>query len=267
MPLLGIGLHVVIALFFAIHAIKSRQNSSWVYILFGFPLLGSIVYFFAVFLPEIRQSRMGYVAARAITSIIDPARELRMAQKAFELTPTVGNRIRLATALLEAGKPASALEQYQQAASGPFSTDPELLMGMARTWLALDDSAHSLATIEKLHSQYPQYRQHAATALLYARALAGTNSADTRAAFDVALTVGEGQEVKCRYADWLTAQDEGGDRDKARALYEDVISDSRYWNTRYSKLINRPWLQHARQALEKAKAENQPIGDDSPKPL
>lgn len=254
MPILGVGLHVLIALFFAIHAVKSRQNTYWLYILFAFPLLGSVVYFFAIFLPEMRYSRMGRTAARALVSIVDPARELRLAEKAFELTPTVGNRIRLAAALLEAGNPSSALEQYQQAANGPFATDPELLAGMARTWMALGDPARSLESAEKLLAGHPQRRQQAPIALLYARALAETNSAETRAAFDTALTAGDGPEVKCRYADWLSTRDNADDRDKARALYEEVIGDSRYWNTGYSKALNRPWLQHARQALESTAA-------------
>ena len=39
--MLGIGLHVLVAVFFAVHAIRSRQQMIWLMILFMFPLLGS----------------------------------------------------------------------------------------------------------------------------------------------------------------------------------------------------------------------------------
>lgn len=53
MPFIGLGLHVFIALFFAVHAIRSGQQIYWLVILFSFPLLGSVVYFLA--LPQPRQ--------------------------------------------------------------------------------------------------------------------------------------------------------------------------------------------------------------------
>lgn len=57
MPFLGIGFHVIVALFFAVHVVRNNQNMYWLFILFAFPLLGSVVYFFAIYLPEMRHSR------------------------------------------------------------------------------------------------------------------------------------------------------------------------------------------------------------------
>lgn len=57
MPFLGIGFHVIVALFFAVHAVRTHQNLYWLFILFAFPLLGSVAYFFAIYLPELRYSR------------------------------------------------------------------------------------------------------------------------------------------------------------------------------------------------------------------
>ena len=48
MPFLGIGFHVIVALFFAVHAVRTHQNLYWLFILFSFPLLGSVAYFFAM---------------------------------------------------------------------------------------------------------------------------------------------------------------------------------------------------------------------------
>ena len=58
MPLLGI-LHIVVAVFFAVHALRTGRNMFWLLVLLMFPFLGSVVYFFAEFLPELRHSHTG----------------------------------------------------------------------------------------------------------------------------------------------------------------------------------------------------------------
>lgn len=42
-----VGLHIILALFFAIHAVRNGQPLFWLIILFSFPFLGSVVYFLA----------------------------------------------------------------------------------------------------------------------------------------------------------------------------------------------------------------------------
>ena len=62
----ALGLHVLVALFFAVHAIRNGQQIYWLLILFSFPLLGSVVYFFAIYLPNSRlQSGARKVVATA----------------------------------------------------------------------------------------------------------------------------------------------------------------------------------------------------------
>jgi len=51
MPFVGLGLRFMIALFFAVHALRSRQQR-YRPIIFSFPLLGSAAYFLVVFFPN-----------------------------------------------------------------------------------------------------------------------------------------------------------------------------------------------------------------------
>jgi len=120
MPYIGIGFYVIVAIYFAVHAVRTRQNIYWLLILFAFPLLGSVVYFFAIYLPNLRQSRGARSAARTITRLVDPDRAVREARSDFDRAPTVEHRMRLAAALLAAGNAGGALEHYQAAANGPF---------------------------------------------------------------------------------------------------------------------------------------------------
>ena len=91
MPYVAI-LHVAIAIYFAVHAVRTGRNTVWLFVLLSFPFLGSLVYFFAGFLPEQRHGRLGRRAGAALRQMIDPQRELREARLALEQTPSMGNR-------------------------------------------------------------------------------------------------------------------------------------------------------------------------------
>ena len=158
MQIFGIGLHVIIALFFAIHAIRTHQGMYWLFVLFFFPLLGSIVYFVAVFLPSSRLEHSAARAGRALQASLDPGRDVRDAQRAFELTPTAHNQMRLANALLESGQPAKAAEQYEACLQGPFARDAELRLGAARARLASGNAAGTIALLETLAGEQPNFR-------------------------------------------------------------------------------------------------------------
>lgn len=250
MPFAGLGLHIIIAIFFAIHALRRGQNMYWLFVLFAFPALGSIVYFVVIYLPELRDSRGGVQAKRAIRQWVDPNRLLREARAAYELVPTVDNRLKLANALLENDLAEEALALYREAANGPFARDPALLSGLARAQFVTGRHAESLATLATLFEARPDTRRQAAIALLYARALAATQHADARSAFELALTVASDPEPKCRYADWLASQADAADRQRAVALYDEVVKDSRHWH-HHAKTINKVWLRHAQAGLEK----------------
>ncbi|GAB3243884.1 hypothetical protein [Chitinimonas naiadis] len=248
MPIFGLGLHVIVALYFAIHALRHSQNMTWLFVLFAFPLLGSIVYFAVVYLPELRQSRGGVVAKRAISKLVDPQRTLREARQAFELTPTLDKRLKLAAALLENQNTAEALKLYEEAANGPFARDPALLAGLAEARLSQQDTAGALQALEQLFDSKPESRRQPELALLHARSLAATGHAQARTAFEAALTVASGAEAKCHYADWLQTQSQPGDLQRATALYQEIIQDSRHWHS-HAKAINKPWLRRAETAL------------------
>ena len=115
--------HLAMAGFFGVHAIRSRQPVYWLFVLFAFPLLGSMVYFFAIYMPNARNTPGGMRAARAVQQLVDPNRELREAELELDRTPTASNRSRLGAALLAKARVDEAIAQYQQAASGPYADE------------------------------------------------------------------------------------------------------------------------------------------------
>ncbi|SDB92314.1 tetratricopeptide repeat protein [Paraburkholderia lycopersici] len=250
MRIFGISLYVIIALLFAVHAVRTQQNMYWLLILFLFPGLGSLVYFFVIYLPTLRQSRGARATTKAFSQLVDPNRAVREARIDFDRAPTVAHRMRLGAALLDAGNPAEALQHYQAAASGPFSSDPALLQGLARALFANGDASATQDTLEKLFAVQPLARQQPEPALLYARALAASGAPGTRAAFETALTCASDAAPRCQYADWLATQGDEADRQRARDLYADIVHDAKHW-PRHAREHNSEWLQRAQAALSR----------------
>ena len=102
MPVAGLGLHIVVAIYFATHVLRTGQDKYWLMILFAFPLVGSLVYALMIWLPDARNSRQGAQLVRGMRGLLEPTRELRAAQEALDGAATPLHRIRLADALLGA---------------------------------------------------------------------------------------------------------------------------------------------------------------------
>ena len=112
MPYIGLGIHTLIALFFAIHAIRTGRHYYWLMILFSFPLIGSLVYFVLEYFPEMRHSRSGRKVLKAVGNVVDPGRTVREAELDFERSPTVANRALLARTLCDDGRYADAAAHF-----------------------------------------------------------------------------------------------------------------------------------------------------------
>lgn len=227
MPFVGLGLHVLVALFFAVHAIRNRREMYWLIILFSFPLLGSIVYFLMVYLPSSRLEHGVRKTASAVATVLDPGRELREAQRAYDLTPTAQNQMRLAAALLEAGQTDRAVEAYESCLKGPFANDPEIRFGAARARLAHAEPEAAVHLLEAIQSSHPDHRAEQVALLLgqaYAaagrQAEAGQQLANTVARFG-------SMEARVEYAIWAAKH---GDRALASQLKQEIDRHTAHWN-------------------------------------
>lgn len=246
MPFVAL-VHLAIAAFFAVHAVRTGRPMQWLFILFAFPLLGSIVYVFAVYLPAMRYTRQGIKAARAVQSVLDPNRELREASIEFDRTPTAYNRARLAAALLAKGRVDEAIGHYEQAASGPYAKDASFLEGLAAAQLEAGRFGAAVATLQRLFDAHPDQRG-GALALMHAQALAGAKDPGARAAFEAVLAA----EAKCKFGLFLIDQ---GDLVAARRALEAVLKDAQRGHV-HSRELNRDWIAEAKAALARIAPQN-----------
>jgi hypothetical protein len=244
MPVLA-GIHLAIALFFAVHAVRTGRDKYWIFVLFAFPALGSLLYFFTEYLGELRHSRSGRRAIRALQGVVNPQRELREAQQEFDRTPTAFNEARLARAWLAQGDAVRAVEIYRRVVSGPYASDASFLKGLAIAQMEAGRGADAVATLETLFAAHPEQRA-GDLALMYAEALAAAGRPQATQAFESVIASDSSLEARCKYAQFLLKR---GQADAARRAFEQVVADARRGN-KHSRELNREWIDAAQTALQ-----------------
>ncbi len=246
MPIALGTLHILVAIFFAVHAVRNGRANYWLFVLLGFPFLGSVIYFFAEYLPEMRHSRIGRQAVSAVTSIVDPGRALREASADFERTPSADHRARLADALLASGQAKEALAHYRASLSGHHAKDAKLRLGLANAALSAGEPKVAAQTLRDLFADEPE-RYAGAPALLFAQAHADAgDEAAALAAFDEAMTRHNSTETRCAHGLYLASR---GRDARARELLDGVLRDSKLVDE-HARVLNRASLDQARAALK-----------------
>lgn len=234
----GLGLHVILAVIFAIHAVRTGREYYWLLVLFLFPMLGSVLYFFVEFLPDLRTGKGLRLATQAAVRVIDPSKERREAERTYELTPTIQNRVRLAHALLANGDSAEAVAHFDACLQGPFAQDPEIRQGAAMAKLGQRDLIGALALLESLQQQNASFRPEA-IGLLQARCLAALQRhEEAQQRFEWLVQKFGSVESRAEYALWAAAQ---GQAETARRLQQDLQQSKKHWN-RQIRALHQPLL-------------------------
>ena len=247
MHIAGIGLHVIIALFFAVHAVRSGQNTYWLFILFAFPLLGSIVYFFAIFLPNSRLQRHARQLANNAVKALDPTREVREAQAAYDYSPTAQHEIRLAHALLAVGDGPQSLKHFEAAMQGPFATDQEIRWGAAQAAYAAGQPQTALHYLKTIAQTDVNYRVEP-VGILIAKSYALLGDQEmARKSFDFVRQQSGGFDVIAEYAIWATEQ---GDWALAGQLKADADKAMTHWSGQ-QRILNKDMLFRLKEAFAK----------------
>lgn len=250
MSFMGLGIHVIIALFFAVHVVRTRREMYWLMILFAAPLLGSIVYFVAIYLPEMRLHRGVRQVTAAAVKAIDPGRELREAERAFELTPTAQNQMRLASALLEAGNTGQAAQLFEACLHGPFANDPDMRFQAATARMQNGQGSAAIELLEAIRGQNPEFRQEQLS-LLLAQAYAHEGNQQSARAEFISVTNRYGSvEARVEYALWALGR---GDMQTAEEQYRELERSMKYWN-KHTKALHKPLTRRLDAALASARA-------------
>jgi hypothetical protein len=238
------GLSVLFSVACIVHVIKTRQTTTWIWVLavlFSFPFIGPLVYFCAIILPDLMGSRSGRRAVRGLRDTLNPEADLRRLENEVKITGDVGSRQRYADELLRLGRAAEAVGVYKSCLTGLFADDPKLLLGYARSLFVSGDAAGARRTLDDLIAKNPDFKS-AEGHLLYARAL--ESEGDFEKSLSEYATLAEyfpGAEAAVRYAKLLKRQ---GRASQSREVLQGVLERAKYAPPHY-KRAQREWLDEA----------------------
>jgi hypothetical protein len=244
MPALGL-LALATQALCAVHVVRTGRPYWWIFLIVFVPLLGVVVYLAVELLPDLLGSRGARLATSGVANFLDPGRGLREAMLRKEITPTIQNKAALAEEYLAAGQPACSASLYRETLTGIHSTDPALMLGLARALFANGEARETQATLERLRATNPECTS-AEGHLVYARSLELQDKADA-ALYEYAalVTYYPGQEARYRYALLLKKT---GRSAEARKFLQEICQAIDY-GPRHQYREQREWYDLARREL------------------
>jgi hypothetical protein len=228
-----------------VHVIKTGRNQLWIWALILLPLAGAVAYVAVEILPELFGSRTAQRTARGLRKAIDPTADLRRYEGESRVAGNVASRQRYAQELVRHERYDEAIAQYQQALTGLYQHDPNLMLGLAQAQFSKGDAPAARATLDELIASNPDFRSPAGH-LLYARALeAEGNTAKALEEYSVVAPAYPGAEAAVRYAQLLQAQ---GRKAEAQKVARELLDQARISPAHYRR-AQREWLDAAQRLL------------------
>src|SRR5579863_70529 len=228
-----------------VHVIKTGRNQLWIWAPILLPLAGAVAYVVVEILPELVGSRTAQRTARGLKKAMDPTADLRRYEGESRVAGNVASRQRYAQELVRHERYDEAIAQYQQALTGLYQHDPNLMLGLAQAQFSKGDAPAARATLDELIASNPDFRSPAGH-LLYARALeAEGNTAKALEEYSVVAPAYPGAEAAVRYAQLLQAQ---GRKAEAQKVARELLDQARISPAHYRR-AQREWLDAAQRLL------------------
>lgn len=247
LPLPLLGLSLLFSILLCVHAVRSGREMYWLWIILMFQPIGGLVYFLAILAPSVIRGPTARKASEAARETLDPTRDYRTAKQAVDDSPTVYNRMRLATAAGELGRWDEAEAVYRAAAQGVHAQDSDLVYGLARSLVELGRYAEARPLLEKLEAENPRTPQTALQLGRVYEALGEMDKADP--AFQHAAARLPGMEGLARQAAFFART---GRKDQAQDALTEIDKRLARANPRFQK-EGRHWRNLAAEAVSRAR--------------
>ncbi len=222
----------------AVHVVRTGRPMYWIFLLLIGSYVAIAVYLFAEVLPGLGQSRTARRALTGARDRIDPERRKREATRQLDVADTLDNRRRLAQESYNSGDYQQAAELYRSGLRGLYQTDPDLMLGLARSQFALNLHAEARQTLDALIAANPDFRSSDGH-LLYARCLEALG--DIPAAIHEYESLAEGfpgEEARVRFGLLLKRE---GRTAQASDVFNTVLKRSRV-APKYYQREQREWI-------------------------
>lgn len=239
------AIFLLIPLALVIHVIRTGRNTLWIWVIIIGSYIGALAYLIVEVLPEMLRGRTVRRAKTVLRDVVDPARDLRDAQKNLRINDSVDSRRKFADELLGRGRYDEAIEHYRAAMTGIYEHEPVLMLGIAKAQFAKGMFMESRQTLEELVSHNPNFKS-ADRQLLYARALESEgNAAKALREYEIATRSFLGTEALYRYGSLLKRS---GQAQRGNEVLQEVLNKAELSNSSFRR-EQREWIEAARREL------------------
>ena len=243
MPFFVLSLLLQVAL--VVHIVKTGRNTTWIWIVVILPGAGSIAYILLEVLPELMGSRTARSAMRSVEQIINPNKDINIAERDYSITATVENTLNLANECFKKGMFQESKNKKKKALSGLHEHDPDIMFSLAKVEFSLEDFEKTKKILESLIEHNPEFKNQEAH-LLFARSVQMLGETEKALEeYEVLAGYYSGAEAKYRYAVLLRQL---GEVEKAKTLLVNIIQNSNKFGKHYWSM-NREWITLAKKEL------------------
>lgn len=242
-----LGLSFIIQLALIVHVFRTGRPVYWAFIIFFLGPIGPVAYLLAELLPEWVQGYRGQKTLKTVRKALDPGGEIRRQERQHRLSGSVEAARRLARELTEHGRYDEAIERYEEALTGLYEHDADLLAGLARAQFGNGEHENAKATLERLAEHNPDYRSPE-TQLLYARALEECGQPEeAEQEYEEVTASFAGAEARVRYGRLLERLER---RDEALEQYDEVMASAGLAPRHYRR-AQRRWIAEAKDGVKR----------------
>ena len=240
MPVLAIC-EIAVQVYFAVHAIRTGRERPWLFIIIIFPGVGSLIYFFSEYLPDMQRA----ARLRKKRAEVNSPKHLRYLEDQVEITPSVKNKKALAEAYVHSGMFDKAIPVFESCLQGLHEKDPFILEGLCCAFFFKGDfetAKIKLLELKQLRGDDPNNDFD----LLLARAY--EKLGETEAAVEEYYRLVKhfsGAEASCRYALLLKKI---GRREEATTIFKQILKDARLSPEFYQKQ-QKKWIKIAKKEI------------------
>jgi len=245
MPILILSVIVQVGLIF--HVVRTGRSTYWIFFILIAPGIGSLAYAIVELLPELSGNYRARSAVRGVRKTLDPGGDLRRLEKEHELSGSVDSTRHLAEELMDAGRHQEAIVRYEDALTGLYEQDPDLLLGLATAQFANDQFEDARQTLERLMENNPDFRSSDGH-LIYARSVEACGDiARAREEYAAVAAYFAGAEARLRYGRFLESQ---GDTEAALAEFEEIVTSADV-APRHYRQAQKTWINDAKAGVRR----------------
>ena len=226
------------------HVLRTGRPYYWIFIIM-LPGIGALAYIIAELMPAFFGSVQGRRTLRGVRKALDPTGDLRQRKREHQVSGSVDATRHLANELIENGQYEEAISHYEQALTGLYERDPDLLLGLATAQFANGQFEQARDTLDLLIEHNPDYKSPDGH-LIYARATEACGDDDTALGeYNAVSAYYAGAEARLRYGLLL---EKLGDTDKALEQFREIVTAAELAPGHFRK-AQREWIAEANDGI------------------